>query len=335
MDYFAPARFDPKDHINERLWATSVTIQRAIQEPRDVASPDDIGAQQAMLRGDSVLPWVPDIVGSQWRHRDALLVVGTAYAGFISEFSGRHQKNTIALSKYYDLASQPVGIFQTQFLETVVSGDYAFYDPVADLLEGLVDPVKVALFDLCRASFVRRGHGYERRIDSSKETETVCARPEIYSEYVEWVADPVDEELGPRAWTWARLRDSKTKCIVALGRVAEHGILRTLKWNLTNFKVHLKRNRNVSAELSLADSRWAGKYANKSVTISHWYQFECPEEVDWWCVSGSINGEDRMWSVVAVNHPTSRDFRARIAQSRKRVEVAQSAVRATEGPLSW
>jgi len=171
MDYFAPARFDPKDHINERLWATSVTIQRAIQEPRDVASPDDIGAQQAMLRGDSVLPWVPDIVGSQWRHRDALLVVGTAYAGFISEFSGRHQKNTIALSKYYDLASQPVGIFQTQFLETVVSGDYAFYDPVADLLEGLVDPVKVALFDLCRASFVRRGHGYERRIDSSKETQ--------------------------------------------------------------------------------------------------------------------------------------------------------------------
>lgn len=337
MAYFALAQLDTSDHANNRLWATSVAVQRAIQEPGDLASPDGVGAQQAMLRPnicngideDSVLPWVPDMVGRQWRDLDALLVVGTAYAGFISEFAGRHQGNTMPLERYRDLVPQPVANFHTEFLNTVVKNDSAFYDPVSDLLNNLVKPAKIALFDLCRASFVRRGQGDGRRIDSSKEGRTVCAKPEIYSEYVEWIADPDGEELGPRAWTWARIRDSKAKCIVALGRVSEHGILRALKWNLTNFTVRLKSNPAASADLLLSDKRWAGKYANDLVKMGHWYpllanqKFDHPDQADWWCADGSAGREDRRWRVVTVHHPSSHGFRARIEQSRKRIELAQ------------
>src|SRR5450759_5577379 len=147
MAYFVADRVDGRDHVNERLWATSVAVQRAIQEPSEITCPDDIGAQQGMLHPgicsgideDSVLPWVPDIVGQEWRSQDALLIVGTAYAGFISEFSGRHQKNTIGLGEYHELASQSVDAFQDRFIETVVNNDPAFYNPVSDLLDGLVD----------------------------------------------------------------------------------------------------------------------------------------------------------------------------------------------------
>jgi hypothetical protein len=335
MAYFVADHVDGTDSVNEQLWATSVNVQHAIQEPNEISRAGDIGAQQAMLRPgickgideDSVLPWVPDIVGREWRSQDAVLVVGTAYAGFISEFSGRHQKNTIGLGEYHDLASRPVGVFQARFIETVINDDPTFYNRVSALLDGSVDPVKMALFDLCRASFMLRAEGDLWRKDISKERWTVCVKPEIYSEYVEWIADPEGEELGPRAWTWARIRDSEARRIIALGRVAEYGILRALKWNLTDFKVHLKSNPDASAELTLSERGWAGGYANPSINLRHWYppstnqELEGPEKVDWWCVTGSANGRTRAWFVLTVYHPSSREFDARIAESRKRIEI--------------
>src|SRR4030095_14884020 len=82
-----------EDAVNEEIWARSPDLQRHIQPPEALQLAGAVGAQQAMLLDDphGVLPWVPDLLGMSWRERDALLVVGSAYAGFIAECSTRHR----------------------------------------------------------------------------------------------------------------------------------------------------------------------------------------------------------------------------------------------------
>lgn len=109
MAYFETNKLDLQDAINQHIWSTSVTVQQAIQDTTDLRRKDAIGAQQAMLspamQEGSVLPWITDMVGREWRAESAMLVVGAAYAGIINEFSGRTR--SMGLTEYCRLSKQP------------------------------------------------------------------------------------------------------------------------------------------------------------------------------------------------------------------------------------
>jgi hypothetical protein len=45
------------------------------------------------------LPWVPDVLGSQWNHEKSVHIVGSAYAGFLQGIS----KRSFPFDAYLDL----------------------------------------------------------------------------------------------------------------------------------------------------------------------------------------------------------------------------------------
>src|SRR4051794_21754424 len=98
-EFWAASTLNVDDEVNDGIWSQSIAVQKEIQPPDDLLIRDDtpIGAQQAMVDPDpdcispigdgTILPWVPDLVGSKWDDSDSLIIVGTAYAGFIREYN--------------------------------------------------------------------------------------------------------------------------------------------------------------------------------------------------------------------------------------------------------
>ena len=333
MAYFETTKLDFLDAINQRIWSTSVTVQAAIQDTSDLRRMDAIGAQQAMLSpampDGSVLPWVTDIVGRDWRAESAMLVIGASYAGIINEFSGRTR--SIALAEYCRLSKQPAGDFQKRFVETVIQDYISYYFPVSQLLDGVVDLTHLALFDLCRASFVKRGSDGSRRKDSWSAIKTICVEPALFSDYVEWWADPEGEDIGPGAWTWMRIRQSSASCVVALGQIAEHGVLRAFQRNLKNPRIVLRSDPEVSPQINLNSSSWPNSYAHRLYKMQYWVPLPGdqtidpnPSKVDWWCVTGILDDRERTWKVLPIYHP-SRNPDTDYVQSRKHLKIMHNA----------
>lgn len=137
------------DSINEVIWRDSPGIQREIAQPCD-AYEGAVGAAQGMV-GDTPLPWVPDLVGKDWRSPDAVLVFGSSYADFFTPLARRD--NRMSLEEYREADSSRV--FQSSFVRDVVGSDNDYYNEVAELLvRAGVPPTSLVLSDLCRASFV-------------------------------------------------------------------------------------------------------------------------------------------------------------------------------------
>ena len=78
-EFWSEGWFSGGDQINEEIWLWSPAIQRGNQPPDQLFSAGSIGAQQAMLPGDpdGILPWVPDVFGSEWASPDALIIIGS------------------------------------------------------------------------------------------------------------------------------------------------------------------------------------------------------------------------------------------------------------------
>src|SRR5271169_4861651 len=89
--------------LNEEIWSRSVAVQRLIQSPEETCKEGTFGAQQAMVNGQAVLPWPPDLLGSDWSKPGSWLIIGSAYAGFIREFSRRPA--SMCLSDYDPMLS--------------------------------------------------------------------------------------------------------------------------------------------------------------------------------------------------------------------------------------
>src|SRR5437867_6996490 len=91
------------DPINREIWFQSGDMQRQISQRHGVAC----GAQQAMPKPDerrfgpdNPLPWVPDLVGTEFKSGNGILVVGSSYNGFIRGYSARAR--TMDLKTYID-----------------------------------------------------------------------------------------------------------------------------------------------------------------------------------------------------------------------------------------
>jgi hypothetical protein len=66
MAFWDRRLFDFDDTLNLDIFARSASIQRT-----QVGMPVVVGAEQAML-SSSPLPWIPDVVGKNWRSVDAI-----------------------------------------------------------------------------------------------------------------------------------------------------------------------------------------------------------------------------------------------------------------------
>ena len=324
MEYFGKHLSCRSDNLNEAIWRQSPFAQRCIQNPARLIDEGSIGAQQAMMPAAlvpgvspaTILPWVPDILGEHWKSANSMIVVGTAYAGFIRELSGRAR--CLDLSQYARLAKESWPEFQDHFLDEVVAHDSNYYAPIETLVGGIVDFSQLALFDLCRASFVKRGSGRGQRADSPNQNNIKVA-PDLFSDYVEWEGTlPDGSAYGPGVWTWGRIAESKASCIVALGHVAEHGLLRMFARKLTGSTISLRTRPEMSPRINLKNKRWPNAYANRGQQLSAWDKGKTP---DWWCVSGTVNGTIRRWSVFSTYHPARTRDDAYYATARARLRA--------------
>jgi uracil-DNA glycosylase len=285
-----------EDAINEEIWTQSAKIHQEIGfRPTDLG-PDRYGARQAMLDpnvlGPSadglVLPWVPDILGSEWNHEKAVHVVGLAYAGFIEGIS----KRSFPFDDYLRASKGHWHGFADLYLGHVIDGDSAYYEPLAPILEAFGSRSRFSLFDLCRASLVRRGKGTAGRFDQP------CSPSNKDPDSQQCVASYC-ERAESRRWTRDRLQQSRACLIVVLGTAAEHGLLNLFSsehqaiWDSGSNKRRKPHYRSASPG-------WTVSYAG-----SHWTLGKRLESPTWWCVGSEM--QKARWHVVPIYHPARRE----------------------------
>lgn len=194
---WADEHFDFDDVLNAAIWAESRARGARLTATTGRAS---AGGWQDRWAAPP-LPWVPDLVGRRWRERGGVVVIGSAYAPFVGGSASRHA--AMPLSSY--TTARSAAEFGPRFLASVVRPDSSFYGGIGQLLEGLVEPERVVLTDLCRASFV------EQRPDGFFGGDDVVRRhATVYDQWVDAGAD----------WTLRRVGESGAKVIVVLGDLA-------------------------------------------------------------------------------------------------------------------
>lgn len=237
-----------------------------------------------MLENDAetVLPWVPDIVGKEAEGDRAVLIFGAAYAGFIQEYSCRGA--CLRLRDYAEAANWTE--FQRLFLDNVVAPDAAYYRKLESLLNlAGVSANRIILSDLCPNSIVKRSAVInKRRQDDSRQPGN--DRASVFCSYVE---NPAVE-----CWTWRRITESRVERIIALGHVAEHGLLRLFSRN----HARIFCNRQPFQPRLRATCDWVDRYADPGKNLGYWLN---PGR--WWTIS--IPGRDVR--LLPVYHPAAVD----------------------------
>lgn len=292
-----------EDKLNEEIWSRSAAVQRMIQRPEDLCEEGHFGAQQAMVDGLSVLPWPPDLLGCEWFGPESLLIVGSAYAGFITEFSRRGSSMVLC---EYD-ARLRWQEFQERFLRHVVVNDRSYYGGLACLLANLLPPKRIGMLDLCRASFVRRRRLMLGKGDEQGDVRAVRSGRSVYWRHVE---DPACTEPGE--WIWRRVTSSQASSVVVLGSIAEHGFLRLVQRRGLAIEVVGEGSVQISTQLN--NGEWVAKYALdciqstsnpgiprrfRELRMKYWLE----NGGRWYCVSGCVDGMERKWRVLPIYHP--------------------------------
>jgi hypothetical protein len=306
------------DDLNRIMWETSASLQAKIHPPETLTGINALGAQQAMLDPDplaappitsqTVLPWVPDLLGANWTDEESLLIVGSAYAGFIREYNGG---KGLRIRDYLACSQQKWSRFQAEFIRQVVTEFRAYYGFVERLVRALSGQgatiSNAAITELCRASFVRRvGHDGSRewerlkgyvnsgvvvRHDKSGDPSGPLSA-QVFARYVE---NPTAAE-----WLWQRMWKSKARRVVVLGRVAEHGLLRCLASRTEVSNIACSQGCWIRFHRP-DDDTWArlSGHADPRVKLSHWLANR-----DWWTVTASVEGKARHWHVLPIRHPS-------------------------------
>lgn len=281
MSFWSEAHLDLQDALNSTIWTESPKVQERIQPYGSTWSFGCIGAQQAM-REARKLPWVPDVVGVEWRSPAALLIVGSAYGPFLG---GPSLPGQISPEHY---VRDGLSGFQRQFLNKVIA-TRPYYARVADLASNVVpDARRIALFDLCRVSFVEYAQNRERGGDR-----VVRLAPNLYQQYV--------EHGDQQNWLWERIEGSNANSVVALGVIAEHGLLRLFSSRLHHVRIH----DSVEVDIVFRPSenvKWAQRHAHRLRRFQDRLAMPAPP---FWVVTGITDaGVTRTWHVGTVAHPT-------------------------------
>lgn len=287
--FWAAMALKAEEPVNEEVWARSPGLALHLHGGNMLRNASDIGGEQSMIDDlDVPLPWVTDLVGTDSEDATSILVCGSSVAPCIRGLAQR--RNGIKLSSYIDAHSS--ASFQNAFMEEVVVPDCAYYGKLAAMLDGYVSPSQLIVTDLCRASFCRRGTRPMRVSDSldldyydAGGDKIACDSPAVFRSYTE--SDDVDR------LNWRRISEFKGNRIIALGMLAEHGLLRLLSRHGAT-TIHRHKH---------ASSRWRFKReedwprnrpAHTGFPISYWLAAD-----DWWVV----HWEQRTCHILPVPHP--------------------------------
>ena len=346
--YWDATLVDLNDSLNATIWSLSPSM-RCIQNPSMLRNAGSVGAQQAMIEAgtypspqypagfgrDSVLPWIPDYVGKKWQDENALLVVGSAYAGIIKGYCDRD----FPLKDYAaHAANGSAASFQRDYINIVMQNDPAYYDKLAVLCAGVLPPSNpagrsnsagrsddagqsgvagqsdsICLFDLCRASFIKLGDwpSSMNRGDKAGD-EVVRSHASVYVPFVEC--------FTVQGWLWDRIINTEARRIAALGTIAEHGLIR-LFLAMASCKViqniviqtHLGRKFDSSRYAAYSNSNHIQWPQRPYVTQGNVLSGSGPNPMklgdwlkngDYWIIRGSVNGQKRKWHLLPVYHPS-------------------------------
>lgn len=288
--------FDFDDSLNQEIWEKSPDVQESIQSYSTVWRANDIGTQQAM-RSPYRLPWVPDVLGRDWRSPEAVLMIGSAYGPFIS---GNKTEGEMKPSEY---DCESCSEFGKRFVRQVMI-ERAYYTRLGRYVEGILgDCRRVAIFDLCRASFVRiTPEGKEKGNDF-----VVRDAPNLFNKYVEGSV--------PNDWLWRRISSSEATTIIALGTVAEHGLLRLLYRNMSDILVTDSVRPAIRFTYDRNNVKWSQQYANTERKLKDRKQLKCH-----WKITGRLySSQQRWWNVVVAPHPAAYGSRSYAAEIIKHV----------------
>ena len=297
MPFWNANQFDLNDPNNNEIWGGSPALQQEIHLPGTLGIAGAFGAQQGMLTPgivpgvgpETILPWVPDLVGKVWQKKAAVFVVGSAYAGFIKEYSGRSANMNLCCYATANSASQ----FQERFLKDVVQPDEDYYGNLALLFDQIRTAEQLCILDLCRASFVRRGlqNGQQGGLDQSGDgvvrSSVAGPPPHSFQQYVDLNSNR----------TWQRLKKSKASKIVALGSIAEHGILRLFHQNGFTIREQGQPNPIHLPVFEANNARWVTLYAANDRRLGFWLQHQT-----WWSVTHPDPGQ-RTFHLLPIYHP--------------------------------
>jgi hypothetical protein len=289
--------FNLHDELNQVIWTDSVRMQKEIHESCDGGQRrfgGEVGIQQAMIGSSGFdtdpLPMVPDLVGKDAgkRRDNTVLIVGSAYAPFMKGISSRD-----ALAHRDYRTADSAARFQQRFFDKVIADDKAYYEPLARRFCEIWPTRNIIATDLCRGSYcfrseangMRRDIGGDRIamgkhfVETGKKELAVEARV-LFSCYVDYGED----------WTWQRMDSARD--IIALGAIAEHGLLRLLD----------KRG------ATIFDNPSRNQWRKRDVE-NHWSQFSADGRKQlgtWWNAHlGNLE-----WRILPTPHPAARTEQA-------------------------
>jgi hypothetical protein len=312
------------DPINQSIWTDSALLQRKIVEHETL--PLRVGAQQAMPKAcdqkifsaQDPLPWVPDLVGTNFGNDpQSVLVVASSYNGFIEGYSGRDA--VMPLTDYIaakNAGAEGIGSFIRKFKEHVVDRDEAYYQTI---LRDLLPPAgcdldSCCITDVCKASFVQRGEGSDGGNRGDKGNDKIVQT--FWSQWILYVIGVDGDERNfplPNAWLWQRMQ--RCHLIVALGTIAEYGVLKVFMRMATTPKVWSWHDNAIvpnHTTMTAQTQDWEYAYACSNRKLSHWLRAE-----DWWVLSD--DGARQRWFLLPVHHPASAIGRGNDRQYRKTV----------------
>ena len=300
------------DQINREIWEQSPALQREVHaqtdDNGDLLFDGSYGCQQAMLGNEGFdenpLPWVPDLVGKDYGAKGSILIVGSAYAPFIRGYGGK--RSAIPRLAYRWASATHPANFQQLFFDEVVSPDIDYYSKIEQLLsgcgEGSLHPRMFCLTDLCNGSFVQRRvvevnprphephyFSYEIERRDAGGDRVVRRGRSVFHEYVSYG--------DSRRWLWNRISHGRVKAILALGSIAEHGVLKLMTGEGCSAETtHGETFAGGSLNEANPNGNWVGHYAHHNWRLGDWAQ-----RVDsYW----RITQARREWRLLPVQHPS-------------------------------
>lgn len=256
-----------------------------------------------LFSAQTPLPWVPDLVGPEFgKANPSVLIVGSSYNGFLKGYTNRN--GTMNVEDYVaarDFKSVQSGLkaFFSCFIRDVCGADQAYYARLCRLLHEAGIPMERAcLTDLCKASFVRKTETNRLRSDAGNDT----LIQEHISEWQCYVLGAHSENLktAPLPYQWLGKRFQQAHIILALGKLAEYGVIKVLMRQAPTLRIVTHQPPFVKPDqASLGSGRnWGYDYAHTQRGVKSWLQ-----NCDWWNLDDPDSGKLRQ--VLPCVHPSA------------------------------
>jgi hypothetical protein len=244
-----------------------------------------------------VLPWVPDVLGCQWDHDNAVHIVGSAYAGFIQGIS----KRRLTFDGYLRTSRLLWHDFAELYLKHVIQGDCDYYEPLCPVLELFGSKSRFSLLDLCRASLITRAPG--SRVDNPISLKGDDDAQKLFARHADCQTE----------WTWKRLEHVRG-CIIALGFTAEYGLLRLFSKKGCRIE-DSATNRPYKPKTHQTDFAWTVKYPAKTI------KSRLTSKTYW-----NVEHGERRWKVIPIYHPQFAEGRRKDPGYEKTLRFLEAVV---------